>query len=122
MTDQNVANDQTVCVPRYAFEALAAYNALNEDKVAVMLLLLMRMDSNRVVSIDTTLLPDFLTVREERVHRAISSLIEYGWVESVDERAMLAGVLKCVVHSAFTDSDFYTLKKVLANHRFSFGI
>ena len=122
MTHQNLANDQAVHVPRYAFEALAAYCALNEDKVAVMLLLLMRMDSNRVVSIDTTLLPDFLTLREERVHRAISSLIEYGWVESVDERAMLAGVLKCVVHSAFTDSDFYTLKKVLANHRFSFGI
>ncbi|MDH1551563.1 hypothetical protein [Pseudomonas juntendi] len=122
MTDQNVANDQTVCVPRYAFEALAAYTALNEDKVAVMLLLLMRMDSNRAVSIDTTLLPDFLTVSEERVHRAISSLIEYGWVASIDENAMRLGVLKCVVHSAFTDSDFQTLKQVLANHRFSFGI
>ena len=122
MTDQNVANDQTVCVPRYAFEALAAYSALNEDKVAVMLLLLMRMDSNRAVSVDTTLLPDFLTFREERVHRAISSLIEYGWVESVDEKALRLGVLKCVVHSAFTDSDFQTLKQVLANNRFSFGV
>ncbi|NWL46078.1 hypothetical protein DM819_09485 [Pseudomonas hunanensis] len=122
MTNQNVANDQMVRVPRYAFEALAAYTALNEDKVAVMLLLLMRMDSNRAVSIDTTLLPDFLTVREERVHRAISSLIEYGWVESVDENAMRLGVLKCVVHSAFTDSDFQALKQVLANHRFSFGV
>ncbi|MGO3987935.1 hypothetical protein ABI582_26605 [Pseudomonas sp. SAS7] len=122
MTDQNVANDQTVCVPRYAFEALAAYTALNEDKVAVMLLLLMRMDSNRAVSVDTTLLPDFLTVSEERVHRAISSLIEYGWVESVDEKALRLGFLKCVVHSAFTNSDFQTLKQVLANNRFSFGV
>lgn len=122
MTDQNVADDQTVRVPRYAFEALAAYSALNEDKVAVMLLLLMRMDSNRAVSIDTTLLPDFLTVRKERVHQAISSLIEYGWVESVDESAMRAGVFKCVVHPAFLDSDFQTLKLVLANHRFLFGV
>ena len=65
---------------------MAACTALDEDKVAVMLLLLVRMDRNRAVRIDTSLLPDFLTLSSERVDRAISSLIKNGWVDSVDER------------------------------------
>jgi hypothetical protein len=78
MTDQKSPKDQAVHVPRYVFEAMAACIALDEDKVAVMLLLLVRMDSNRAVRIDTSLLPDFLTLSSERVERAISSLIKNG--------------------------------------------
>lgn len=105
--------DQAVHVPRYAFEAMAACATLDEDKVAVMLLLLVRMDRNRSVRIDTSLLPDFLTLSSERVERAISSLIKNGWVDSVDEEAMRCGVLDCVVHSAFIHADFDTLMRVV---------
>lgn len=105
--------DQAVHVPRYAFEAMAACIALDEDKVAVMLLLLVRMDRNRAVRIDTSLLPQFLTLRSERVERAISSLIKNGWVDSVDEDAMRHRVLDCVVHSAFIHADFDTLMRIV---------
>ncbi|WP_210622378.1 hypothetical protein [Pseudomonas sp. P42] len=105
--------DQAVHVPRYAFEAMAAYAALDEDKVAVMLLLLVRMDRNRAVRIDTSVLPDFLTLSSERVERAISSLIKNGWVDSVDEDAMRHRVLDCVVHSAFIHADFDTLMRIV---------
>jgi len=100
MTDRKLPKDQAVHAPRYAFEALAACTALGEDKVAVMLLLLVRMDSNRAVKIDTSLLPDFLTLTSQRVDRAVSSLIKSGWVDSVDENAMRHRSLDCVVHSA----------------------
>lgn len=105
--------DQVVHVPRYAFEAMAACTALDEDKVAVMLLLLVRMDSNRAVRIDTSLLPDFLTLASERVERAISSLIKNGWVDSVDAAAMRHRVLDCIVHPAFIHADFDTLMRVV---------
>ncbi|WP_130927072.1 hypothetical protein [Pseudomonas sp. Sample_14] len=65
-------NDQVVHVPRYAFEALAAFTAVGEDMVVVMLLLLMRMDSDRAVRIDTSVLPNFLTLSHERLEYAIS--------------------------------------------------
>lgn len=121
MADQNVASDQTVCVPRYAFEALAAFVPIGEDSVGVMLLLLMRMDSNRAVEINTHLLPRFFTVSRERLEYALFRVIKYGWVQSVDERALQDGYLKCVVHPAFLNSDYETLKSVLANRRFLFG-
>jgi hypothetical protein len=113
MTDRELPSSQAVHVPRYAFEAMAAYAALDGDKVAVMLLLLMRMDRNRAVRIDTSLLPDFLTLSSERVERAISSLIKNGWVDSVDEDAMRHRVLDCVVHSAFIHADFDTLMRIV---------
>jgi len=113
MTDRKVPRDQAVNVPRYAFEALAAYAALDGDKVAVMLLLLIRMDSNRAVRIDTSLLPDFLTLSSERVDRAVSGLIKKGWVDSVDEDAMRHRVLDCVVHPAFIHADFDTLIRIV---------
>lgn len=105
--------DQAVHVPRYAFEALAAYAALDGDKVAVMLLLLVRMDRNRAVKIDTSLLPDFLTLSSERVDHAVSGLIKKGWVDSVDEDAMRHRVLDCVVHPAFIHADFDTLIRIV---------
>jgi hypothetical protein len=113
MTEQKTFNDQTVLVPRYAFEAMAAYTALDEDKVAVMLLLLVRMDRNLAVRIDTSVLPDFLTLSSERVERAISRLIKNGWVETVDERAMRHRILDCIVHPAFIHADFDTLMRVV---------
>lgn len=113
MTDQKSPKDQAVHVPRYAFEAMAAYAALDEDKVAVMLLLLVRMDHNRAVKIDTSLLPDFLTLSSERVDHAVSGLIKKGWVDSVDEDAMRHRVLDCVVHPAFIHADFDTLMRVV---------
>jgi hypothetical protein len=72
---------------------MAAYAALDSDKVVVTLLLLTRMDRNRAVRIDTSLLPDFLTLSSERVDRAVSGLIKNGWVDSVGEDAMRYGVL-----------------------------
>ncbi|WP_460127833.1 hypothetical protein [Pseudomonas sp. H1_D05] len=113
MTDRELTSCQAVHVPRYAFEALAAYAALDGDKVAVMLLLLMRMDSNRAVRIDTSLLSDFLTLVCERVERAISSLIKNGWVESVDDGAMRYRIFDCVAHPAFINADFDTLMRVV---------
>lgn len=113
MTDRELSSSQAVHVPRYAFEAMAAYTTSDGDKVAVMLLLLMRMDRNRAVRIDTSLLPDFLTLSNERVERAVSSIIKKGWVDSVDEDAMRHRVLDCVVHSAFIHSDFDTLMRVV---------
>lgn len=101
--------ERVVQVPRYAFEALAAYTALGEDMVGVMLLLLMKMDKNRAVIIDTHLLPHYFTVRRDRLDYAISGVIKKGWIHSVDEEAMHDGFLNCIVHSAFTDSDFETL-------------
>lgn len=113
MTDRKVPKDQAVHVPRYAFEAMAAYAALDGDKVAVMLLLLMRMDSNGAVRIDTSLLTDFLTLSSERVERAISGLIKQGWVDSVDDHAMRYRILDCVVHPAFIHADFDTLMRIV---------
>lgn len=80
----------------------------------MMLLLLVRMDRSRAVRIDTSLLPDFLTLTNERVERAISGLIKHGWVDSDDEEAMRCGVLDCIVHSAFIHADFDTLMKVVS--------
>ncbi|WP_449429814.1 hypothetical protein [Pseudomonas putida] len=117
MTDQNVTDDQTVCVPRYAFEALAAFVPLGEDSVGVMLLLLMRMDSNRAVKIDIHLLPRFFTIRRDRLEYALSLVIKYGWVQEVDEKAMQDGWLICVVHPAFLHSDYKSLKLVLSGNR-----
>jgi hypothetical protein len=113
MTEQKTSNDHAVPVPRYAFEAMAAYVPLDGDKVAVMLLLLVRMDSNRAVKIDTSVLANFLTLHSERVDRAVSGLIKKGWVDSVDEYAMRHSILDCVVHPAFIHSDFDTLMMVL---------
>ncbi|MNI50815.1 hypothetical protein D3C73_1055040 [compost metagenome] len=113
MTDRVVPKDQAIHVPRYAFEAMAAYAALDGDKVAVMLLMLVRMDRNRAVRIDTSLLSDFLTLSSERVERAISGLIKEGWVDSVDEDAMRHRVLDCVVHPAFIHADFDTLMRIV---------
>lgn len=113
MTDRELPISQAVHVPRYAFEAVAAYTASDGDNVAVMLLLLMRMDSNRAVRIDMSLLPDFLTLSSDRVERAISSLIKNGWVDSVDEDAMRHRVLDCVVNSAFIHADFDTLMRIV---------
>lgn len=101
--------ERVLQVPRYAFEALAAYIVLGEDLVGVMLLLLMKMDSNRVVMIDTNLLPHYFTIRRDRLDHAISLVIKKGWVHSVDQEAMRDGYLNCTVHSAFVDSDFETL-------------
>ena len=113
MTDRKVPEDQAVHAPRYAFEVMAACTALDEDKVAVMLLLLVRMERNRAVRIDTSLLPDFLTLSSERVERAVSSLIKNGWVSLVDAAAMRHRVLDCVVHSAFIHADFDTLMRIV---------
>lgn len=113
MTDRKVPEDQAVHAPRYAFEVMAACTVLHEDKVAVMLLLLVKMGSNRAVRIDTSLLPDFLTLSSERVERAVSSLIKNGWVSSVDAAAMRHRVLDCVVHPAFIHADFDTLMRVV---------
>jgi len=113
MTDRKVPEDQVVHAPRYAFEVMAACTALDEDKVAVMLLLLVRMDRTRAVRIDTSVLPDFLTLSSERVERAISSLIKNGWVDSVNEDALRHRVLDCVVHSAFIHADFDTLMRIV---------
>jgi|LNAP01.1.fsa_nt_gb hypothetical protein len=118
MADQKSPKDQAVHVPRYVFEAMAAYAALDGDKVAVMLLLLVRMDGNRSVRIDVSLLPSFLTLSHERVEHAISGIIKKGWVDSVDEKAMQYGVLDCIVHSAFIYADFDTLMRVV-NTRFT---
>jgi len=115
MTDQKSPKDQAVHVPRYAFEVLAARTAFDEDKVAVMLLLLMRMDSNRAVRVNSSLLSDFLTLNSERVEYAISSLIKKGWVESVDDHAMRCRVLDCVVHPAFIHADFDTLMRMVSS-------
>lgn len=117
MTDQKVTDDQTVCVPRYAFEALAAFVPLGEDSVGVMLLLLMRMDRNRAVKIDIHLLPRFFTIRRDRFEYALSCVIRNGWVQEVDESAMQDGWLKCVVHPAFLHSDYKSLKLVLSGNR-----
>ena len=111
MTAQKTSNDQAVAVPRYAFEALAARAAVDEDKVAVMLLLLMRMDSNRAVRVDTSVLRDFLNLSHERLEHAISILIKKGWVKQVDEGAMGYRILDWVVHPAFIDADFDTLMR-----------
>lgn len=92
---------------------MAAYAVLDEDRVAVMLLLLVRMDRNSAVRIDTSLLPDFLTLSNDRLVRAISSLIKEGWVESVDGHAMRQRVLDCVVHPAFVHADFDTLMRIV---------
>lgn len=59
--------DELVKVPAYAFEALAAYVPLGEDSVGLMLLLLMKMDRNRMVRIDTDLLPHYFTIRRDRL-------------------------------------------------------
>lgn len=113
MIDRKAPADQTVHVPRYAFEALAAHAALDGDKVAVMLLLLVRMDSNRAVRVDGAQLYDFLTLSSERLECAISGLIKKGWVESADDRAMRYRILDCVVHPAFIHADFDTLMRVM---------
>lgn len=117
MTDQKVTDDQAVCVPRYAFEALAAWVPHAEDSAGVMLLLLMRMDSKRAVKIDTHLLPRFFTIRRDRFEHALSCVIKYGWVQNVDEKAMQDGWLICVVHPAFLHSDYKSLKLVLSGNR-----
>lgn len=113
MTDRELPSSQAVHVPRYAFEAMAAYAASDGDNVAVMLLLLMRMDSNRAVRIDTSLLPDFLTLSNERVERAVSSIIKKGWVDSVDKDAIRLRVLDGFVHAAFIHADFDTLMRIV---------
>ncbi|MFJ3523358.1 hypothetical protein ACIPO9_12800 [Pseudomonas sp. NPDC090203] len=113
MVDLYASSDQAVRVPRYAFEVMAAMTALDEDKVAVMLLLLVRMDVDRTVKIYLDQLPEFLTVRPERVDRAVSSLIERGWITLVDMAAMRSRILACVVHPAFLDSDFDGLMRVV---------
>ncbi|VVO59099.1 hypothetical protein PS854_00700 [Pseudomonas fluorescens] len=122
MTDREVPRDQAVHVPRYALEALAAYAALDGDKVAVMLLLLIRMDSNRAVRIDTSQLPDFLTLSSERVDRAVSGLIKKGWVDSVDEDAMRHRVLGCIVHPAFIHADFDSLMRIVDTRSPAMGV
>lgn len=101
--------DEVVKVPAYAIEALAAYVPRGEDSVGLMLLLLMKMDSNRVVRIDTDLLPHYFTIRRDRLNYAISCVIKAKWVHSVDQQALKEGFLCCVVHSYFVDSDFETL-------------
>lgn len=101
--------ERVLQVPRYAFEALAAYIVLGEDSVGVMLLLLMKMDSNRVVMIDMNLLPHYFTIRRDRLDHTISFVIKKGWVHSVDQEGLRDGYLNCTVHSAFVDSDFETL-------------
>jgi len=101
--------DELVKVPAYAFEALAAYVPLGEDCVGLMLLLLMKMERNRMVRIDTDLLPHYFTIRRDRLECAMSCVIKKGWVHSVDQQALQEGFLSCVVHSAFVDSDFETL-------------
>lgn len=101
--------DEVVKVPAYAIEALAAYVPLGEDSVGLMLLLLMKMDRNRVVRIDTDLLPRYFTIRRNRLDYAISCVIRAKWVHSVDQQALQEGFLNCIVHSAFVDSDFETL-------------
>lgn len=101
--------DEVVKVPAYAIEALAAYVPLGDDSVGLMLLLLMKMDSNRVVRVDTDLLPRYFTIRRNRLDYALSGVINNGWVHSVDQQALQSGYLNCVVHSAFVDSDFESL-------------
>lgn len=101
--------DEVVKVPAYAIEALAAYVPLGEDSVGLMLLLLMKMDCNRVVRIDADLLPHYYTIRRNRFDYALSGVIKNGWVHSVDQQALQSGFLSCIVHSVFVDSDFKTL-------------
>jgi hypothetical protein len=101
---------------------LAAYAALDGDKVTVMLLLLIRMNSNRAVRIDTSLLPDFLTLSSERVDRAVSGLIKKGWVDSVDEDAMRHHVLSCIVHPAFIHADFDSLMRIVDSRSPTVGV
>lgn len=101
--------DEVVKVPAYTIEALAAYVPLGEDCVGLMLLLLMKMDRDRVVRIDMDLLPHYYTIRRDRLDYAVSGLIDHGWVHSVDQEALQEGFLSCVVHSVFVDSDFKTL-------------
>ena len=101
--------DEVVKVPAYAIEALAAYVPLGEDSVGLMLLLLMKMDRNRVVRIDTNLLPRYFTIRRSRLDYAMSCVIKAGWVHSVDQQALQEDFLSCIVHSAFVDSDFEAL-------------
>jgi hypothetical protein len=113
MVDRKVPSDQAVHVPRYTFEVMAAMTALGEDEVAIMLLLLVRMNADRAVELDMDLLPDFLTVRPERVLRAVAGLIKRGWITSVDEASMRSHVLACVVHTAFLHSDFDGLMRVV---------
>ena len=107
---------KVVRVPRYTFEVMAAMTAFGADAVSVMLLLLERADSEGYAEMDMDPLPSFLTVRPERVLRAVSGLIKRGWITSVDEVAMHCRTLACVVHPAFLHSDFDTLMKV-ANAR-----
>ncbi|MFY1663733.1 hypothetical protein [Pseudomonas sp. Pseu.R1] len=63
-------------------------------------------------------LPDFLTVRRERVERAVSGIIKRGWISSVDEAAMQSRFLACTVHPAFLHSNFHTLMKVVTVRMF----
>lgn len=100
---------QVVKIPRYTFEALAAYTALGEEMVGIMILLLLRMDSDRRVVLDTNLLPSYLTIRRDRLDYAVSLVIKQGWVHSVDQQAMQEGFLIGTVPSVFLDSDFETL-------------
>lgn len=111
-------DDQVVRVPRYAFEVMAAMTAFGEDDVAVMLLLLVRIDSGGAIELDMDMLPDFLTLRPERVLRAVSGIIKRGWITSVDEAAMRSRILARVVHPAFLHSDFDTLMKVATARMF----
>jgi hypothetical protein len=122
MTDRKVPKHQAVHVPRYALEAMAACAALDGDKVVVMLLLLMRMDSNGAVRIDASLLSDFLTLSIERVERAISGLIKNGWVDSVDDHSMRYRILDCVVHPAFIHADFDTLMRIVNTRLTAVGV
>lgn len=109
MTEQYVFTNEVVKVPAYAIEALAAYVPLADDSVGLMLLLLMKMDSNRVVRVDADLLPRYFTIRRDRFDYALSGVIKNGWVHSVDQQALQEGFLNCIVHSVFVDSDFETL-------------
>ena len=109
MTEQYVFTNEVVKVPAYAIEALAAYVPLADDSVGLMFLLLMKMDSNRVVRIDADLLPRYFTIRRDRFDYALSGVIKNGWVHSVDQQALQEGFLSCIVHSVFVDSDFENL-------------
>ncbi|HDS1709063.1 hypothetical protein [Pseudomonas putida] len=100
---------QVVKIPRYTFEALAAYTALGEEIVGIMMLLLLRMDSDRRVMLDINLLPSYLTIRRDRVDNSVALVIKKGWVHSVDQQAMRDGFLIGTVPSVFLDSDFETL-------------
>jgi hypothetical protein len=111
-------DDQVVRVPRYAFEVMAAVTALGEDDVAVMLLLLVRVNGEGYAELDMDPLPSLLTVRSERVLSAVSSIIKRGWITSVDEAAMQSRILACNVHPAFLHSDYDTLMKVVTARMF----